>query len=82
MRQKKSKIWKEPIIRIDNNLRIDDNCPFLVKKMEDAIEFLKKAPLPEWVLNRELHTKEPVTSTIAPAKKAKRRSIKLPQKRT
>ena len=58
MNQKKSKIKKNPSIRIDPDMRINDDSPFLIKKMEDAIECLRKAPLPEWVLNRHLPAKK------------------------
>ena len=58
MSQKKSKIRRKPSIKIDPDMRINDDSPFLIKKMEDAIESLRKAPLPEWVLNRPLHTKK------------------------
>ena len=30
----------------------DENCPFLVKKLEDAYKTLEEAPLPEWLINR------------------------------
>ena len=29
---------------------IDDNCPFLVKKLEDAYKVLEEAPLPEYLV--------------------------------
>ena len=76
MSQKKSKIWKEPIIRIDPNLHIDDNSPFLIRKMEAAIKSLQETPLPEWVLNRQLPTKKPVISTRASATKTRKRRKK------
>ena len=60
MSQKKSKIRRKPSIRIDPDMHINDDSPFLIKKMEDAIECLRKAPLPEWVLNRHLHTKKKI----------------------
>jgi len=31
---------------------IDDNCPFLVKKLEDAYKTFEEAPLPEWLVKR------------------------------
>jgi hypothetical protein len=31
---------------------IDENCPFLVKKLEDAYKTFEEAPLPEWLLKR------------------------------
>jgi len=76
MSKKKSKIWKESVIRIDPNLHIDDNSPFLIKKMEAAIKSLQETPLPEWVLNRQLPAKEPVISTGAAATKTRKRRKK------
>jgi hypothetical protein len=76
MSQKKSKIWKEPVIRMDLNLHIDENSPFLIRKMEAAIKSLQETPLPEWVLNRQLPAKEPIISASAPAAKTTKRQKK------
>jgi hypothetical protein len=78
MGQKKIKILRKPPnrIKIDPNLRVDDNCPFLVRKMEDAIEFLKRAPIPEWVFDRHLLTEASIKPTTAPGTKRKTRRKK------
>jgi hypothetical protein len=39
-------------VTVDKNWKgVDPNDPFLKKKREDAEEFLKKNPIPEWFLN-------------------------------
>jgi hypothetical protein len=35
-----------------SKLKIDENCPFLVRKMEAAIQSLKECPIPEEVFRR------------------------------
>ena len=44
-------------IRIDPNLRFDENDPVLIRKEKEAMESLTKCPIPDWVLNRTLDKK-------------------------
>jgi hypothetical protein len=49
---------KTPTIRIVDDWPVNENDPFLIRKEQEAIKSLTETPLPEWLLNRDLHIKK------------------------
>ena len=33
-------------------IRIDDNCPFLVRKLQEAYKSLEETPIPDYIVKR------------------------------
>ncbi len=49
---------KASTIRMVDDWPVNENDPFLIQKEQEAIKSLTETPLPEWLLNRHLHTQK------------------------